>query len=110
MEDILVPLFFFFFILAMTKMIIGYKREKREVEMPQPVDNSLRLSELRTMIQEAVREGNADLEARIEALEQEREAKAHEPARLPLGRPRGEMETGMSDQKEAAMAAQRSRD
>ena len=109
MEDILVPLFFFFFILAMTKMIIGYKREKRQIEMPQPVENSLRLSELRTMIQEAVREGNADLEARIEALEQEREGHLREPAKLPLGRPAEEVERGKSDREEAAVPARPNR-
>ena len=109
MEEIFVPLFFFFFVLAMTKMIIGYKREKRRAEMPQPVDNSLRLSELRTMIQEAVREGNADLEARIKMLEQDRDAALREPVKLPLGRPAGELETSQSAPEEAAVPAQRSR-
>ena len=92
----------------MAKLSMDHDREKRRDKL-RAQDNSLGVSELRAMIQEAVREATADLEARIEALEQGEEAGDHGPAKLPLGRPLGEIETGMSDREQAATSIQRSR-
>ena len=94
----------------MAKLSWDHEREKRQDKLrAQGQDNSLAVSELRAMIQEAVREATADLEVRIEALEQEREGHLREPAKLPLGRPAEEVERGKSDREEAAVPAQRSR-
>ena len=109
MPEALIPLFFFFFVLMMTKMILSYKRENRQAATPQPVDNSLRLSELRAMIHEAVHEATADLGARVEALERDREADVSEPAKLPLGRPGEALETEPNGAEGAAVPARRSR-
>ena len=92
----------------MAKLSMDYDREKRRDKL-RAQDNSLGMSELRTMIQDAVREATADLEARIEALEQGGEIGKHKPAKLPFGRPAGELETSQSAPKEAAVPAQRSR-
>ena len=92
----------------MAKLSWDHDREKRRDKL-RAQDNSLGVSELRTMIQDAVREATADLEARLEALEQGEETGDQGPAKLPLGRPSGEIETGMSGREQAAPSAQRNR-
>ncbi|MGI9175240.1 MAG: hypothetical protein ACR2GR_07980 [Rhodothermales bacterium] len=92
----------------MAKLGMDFDREKRRDKL-RAQDNSLGVSELHTMIQDAVREATADLEARIEVLEQGEETGDSGPAKLPLGRPAGELEVGQNDPEEAAVPARRSR-
>ena len=92
----------------MAKLSMDYDREKRRDKL-RAQDNSLGMGELRTLIQDAVREATADLEARIEALEQDETADVREQARLPLGRLAGETEADLDNQWEAAIPTRRSR-
>ena len=91
----------------MAKLSMDHEREKRRDKL-RAQDNSLGVSELRTMIQDAVREATADLEARIEALERN-ETSVREQAKLPLGRPAGETEADLGDQRDDVVPTRRSR-
>ena len=93
---------------TMAKLSMDHEREKRQDKL-RAQDNSLGVSELQAMIQEAVREATADLEARVEALERDEETDVRRPAKLPLGRPSGEIEAGLGDEQEAAIPARRNR-
>ena len=75
MEPILVPLIVFGFIALVTKMGIDYSKWKQihrssEINaLTMDTDNSLAVSELKHMIQEAVEEANKPLAKRIARIE-----------------------------------------
>ena len=93
---------------TMAKLSMDHEREKRQDKL-RAQDNSLGVSELEAMIQDAVREATAELEARLEALEQGEEADVRPSAKLPLGRPSVETETDLDNEEEAAAPARRTR-
>lgn len=68
MEPVLVILIVFSFVTIMVKMNLDYKRSKL-LHQEGGEDNSLRMSELKALIQEAVEEVAAPLHERLEALE-----------------------------------------
>ena len=66
-EDIAIPAIVFSFILAFAWMVLGYFKSKHK--LGPSGESSLRTSELKVLMREAVEEANAPLVARIEALE-----------------------------------------
>lgn len=70
-EDILIPLIVFSFILAMVWMILNHARWKHQHKASGSTDEgkSLRTSELKAMMMEAVAEANRPLHERIAHLE-----------------------------------------
>lgn len=86
-EDIFIPLIVFSFFLALTWMIINYRKWKltHGQDRRQTSDNSMGLSELEEMMREAVEEGTEPLLERIEALE-ETVRRAETPRLVPAQR------------------------
>ncbi len=72
-EDIFIPLIFFTFVFLTIRMILAHNREKtaRKLEAHSRTSEggSLRTSELKALIREAVEEANEPLMERVEALE-----------------------------------------
>ena len=93
---------------TMAKLSMDHEREKRQDKL-RAQDNSLGVSELEAMIRDAVREATADLEARLEALEQGEEADVRPSAKLPLGRPAKEAEIGLEGEEDVPAPARRTR-
>ena len=74
---ILIPITLFVVIAFIVKWALDHDKWKKEFEQGgSGADNSLRVSELKAMIQEAVDEANAPLVARIETLEAHLDAPA----------------------------------
>src|SRR5690606_11814 len=78
---ILVPLIVFSFIFLTIRMILAHNREKAarklEAQARTSEGGSLRTSELKALVREAVEEANAPLVDRIEAIEHRLEAQEH---------------------------------
>ncbi len=72
-EDIFIPLIFFAFIFMTVRMILLHRRQtlakKLEAQTSTTESGSLRTSELKTLIREAVEEANIPLVERVEAIE-----------------------------------------
>ena len=60
----------FGFVIVIVKMAMDHEKEKLRLKAGTRSDNSLRESELKALIREAVEEANAPLLARVERLEQ----------------------------------------
>lgn len=68
-EDIAVPLIVFSFILGLVWMVLGHFKWKYKQKQGHASDNSLRTSELKDLMREAVEEATEPLTMRIQALE-----------------------------------------
>lgn len=84
-EDIFIPLIMVTFVLTLVWMILSHQRWKLQHRGQEKAgDNSLRASELKALMQEAVEEASVPLLARIEMLEEQLHLK--ETPRLEAGR------------------------
>ena len=70
-EDIVIPLIVFSFILSLIWMILSHSKwkYKQQQEIARASDNSLRTSELKELMREAVEEATEPLTLQIQALE-----------------------------------------
>ena len=70
-EDIVIPLIVFSFILSLIWMILSHSKwkYKQQQEIARASDNSLRTSELKELMREAVEEATEPLTMQIQALE-----------------------------------------
>ncbi len=69
-EDIAIPLIVFTFLFSMTFLVVNYLKYRVQHQKGDTTeDNSLRMSELKEVMREAVYEANAPLLARLEMLE-----------------------------------------
>lgn len=78
--EILIPIFFFSCVALVIKWVLEHSRWKREFDRGASTDNSLRTSELKRLMREAVEEANEPLVARVEAIE----ARLNAPGMPPL--------------------------